>query len=437
MTIYWAPLLHFYQPPIQIPEVLRKVVDESYRPLIDVFKQYPHAKVTANINGVLTEMLFESGYTDVIDGLRELAERGQLEFVGSAKYHAILPLIPPDEQRRQIRRNHMTNRHFFGDVYQPRGFFPPEMCISQDILEPVADFGHEWIIASGIACPAPWPTDGFYTAAAPGASGEELTLVFRDDVLSNKISFQDMDGKAFVAHLRSVAGSANGADRYVVTAMDAETFGHHIENWDQLFLAEVYESLAPKPYAELSQQRVLSEAHKRLLTMPEEPELGDVRIVTISELVDRFPRKGQVEPRASSWSTTEEDLKHHNPYPLWKDPGNYIHRLQWQHVDLCLELVRRALDVAGTPASRRHADIARGLMDPALHSCQFWWASRRPHWDINMITRGLFQQAEVIVNAFRAINISDAPEETKRECYYRVVAARDLQNKLTDQLFWD
>ncbi len=43
-TIYWASLLHFYQPPIQIPEVLRKVVDESYRPLIEVFKQHPHAQ---------------------------------------------------------------------------------------------------------------------------------------------------------------------------------------------------------------------------------------------------------------------------------------------------------------------------------------------------------------------------------------------------------
>ena len=43
-------------------------------------------------------------------------ERGQVEFVGSAKYHAILPLINEHEQRRQIRRNHLTNRHFFGDA---------------------------------------------------------------------------------------------------------------------------------------------------------------------------------------------------------------------------------------------------------------------------------------------------------------------------------
>src|SRR5581483_9544072 len=101
-VIYWAPLLHFYQPPMQIPEVLRKVVDESYRPLIDVFRQYPYAKVTVNINGVLTEMLYESGYEDVIDGLRSLSEAGTLEFVGSGKYHPILPLLPDAEIRRQI-----------------------------------------------------------------------------------------------------------------------------------------------------------------------------------------------------------------------------------------------------------------------------------------------------------------------------------------------
>ena len=39
--IYWANLLHFYQPPIQIPEILRKVVNESYRPLIEVHRAVP------------------------------------------------------------------------------------------------------------------------------------------------------------------------------------------------------------------------------------------------------------------------------------------------------------------------------------------------------------------------------------------------------------
>ena len=431
--IYWASLLHFYQPPIQMPEVLRKVVDESYRPLIEVFKQHPHARVSVNINGVLTEMLYESGYQDVIDGLKELASRGQLEFVGSAKYHAILPLISENEQRRQIRRNHLTNKHFFGDLYRPRGFFPPEMCYDRSFLDSMLDLGHDWVIMSGVACPAPWPTNQIYEVSSE--DGRTAAAIFRDDVLSNKISFQDMDGKAFIAHLRAAHG--NPSDMYIVTAMDAETFGHHIENWDQLFLSEAYEAVAP-PYEAMRQARPLAVSTRTLLTMVEEAATPDVVVSsTISEVVDRFPRGELVEPRPASWSTTHDDLHAGVPYPLWQAPGNYIHKLQWEHVELIGQLVETALAVADSDVSKRHADIGRGLMDPALHSCQFWWASRRPHWDVNMIARGLDQQGGVVLNAFRAINLSSAPEAIKRDAYYKVVASRDIRSKIHDQLFWD
>lgn len=430
-VIYWGSLLHFYQPPIQIPEVLRKVVDESYRPLIDVFAQHPHAKASVNINGVLTEMLYESGYQDVIDGLRELAERGQIEFVGSAKYHAILPLIDEEEQRRQIRRNHLTNRHFFGDAYQPKGFFPPEMCYDRSFLDPMADLGHEWVIMSGVACPAPWPTTEVYRTRS--GDGREIAVIFRDDVLSNKISFQDMDGKAFISHLREAHG--NNRDMYIITAMDAETFGHHIENWDQLFLAEAYEAVAP--YESVVQPRSLATSTRTLLTMTEEGADDPVISSMISEIVELFAPGADIAPKRASWSTTHEDLDAGIPYPLWQSPGNAIHKLQWAHVAIAIELVRRAQQHADTAVSKRHAEIARGLMDPALHSCQFWWASRRPHWDVNMIDRGLDQQANVILNAYRSINLSGAAEETKRDAYYQVVAARDIRAKIQDQLFWD
>jgi len=436
-TIYWAQLLHFYQPPIQIPEVLRKVVDESYRPLIEVFNQHPHARATVNINGVLTEMLYEHGYQDVIDGLGALAARGQIEFAGSAKYHAILPLIDPDEQRRQIRRNELTNRHFFGEAWRPRGFFPPEMCFDRTIIEPVLDFGHEWMILSGVACPAAWPVDRVYRARG-AEPGHDIAAVFRDDVLSNRISFQDVDGKGFVQHLREMRPDGDG-DAYVVTAMDAETFGHHIENWDQLFLAEAYEEVSSVPhYAQMRQTRPLAQSTRALLEMTEAPA-GEDRVlsVTVSDVVERMPRGELIDPHPSSWSTTHEDLSAGVPYPLWRAPGNYLHKLQWEHIDIALDLTVTAQRFAAEGASRRHAEIARGLMDAALHSCQFWWASRRPHWDVNMILRGLDQQSDVAVNAYRAINLGTAPEPVKRDAYYKVVAARDIEAKIHDQLFWD
>jgi len=380
-------------------------------------------------------MLFESGYQDVIDGLKDLAQKGQFEFVGSAKYHAILPLINGHEQRRQIRRNHLTNRHFFGDVYQPRGFFPPEMCYDRSILDPMLDLGHEWVIMSGVACPTAWPTNVIHETKS--SDGNSVPVIFRDDVLSNKISFQDLDGKGFVEHLRAAHPDGEG-DMYIVTAMDAETFGHHIENWEQLFLAEAYDAVAPA-YAGVVQPRSLAQSTRTLLTtMTENPAAKEQVIsVTISELFDHFPSADIIEPAPASWSTTHEDLAAGVPYPLWKAPGNYIHKLQWELVELALQLVSKAQEVADTAVSSRHAEIARGLMDPALHSCQFWWASRRPHWDINMIARGMDQLALVVLNSFRAINLSTADEDTKRDHYYKVVAARDIRTKIHDQLYWD
>src|SRR5690242_5664606 len=101
MTL-WAQLLHFYQPPTQTHDILHKVAEESYRPLIRVLKEHPAARLAVNMNGVLTELLGEHGLGDVVSGLRELAERGIIEFVGSGKFHPILPLIPEVEQRRSI-----------------------------------------------------------------------------------------------------------------------------------------------------------------------------------------------------------------------------------------------------------------------------------------------------------------------------------------------
>jgi alpha-amylase/alpha-mannosidase (GH57 family) len=428
--IYWAQLLHFYQPPTQVPSVLRKICDESYRPLLRVFQEYPNARVTINFNGVLTDMLEDCGHKDVIEGFKNLAENGQLELTGTGKYHPILALIPTEEVKRQIDLNTQTNRHFFGKTYRPRGFFPPEMCYSQGILEPVIQSGYRWIILSGIACPTDWPLDIVYRAEL---DGQEIAVFFRDDVLSNRISFQDVGAREFIAHLEEWRGKRENI--YVVTAMDAETYGHHIQGWERTFLAEVYEELGPSAQTveEIKQTKILAGQHASILTNGE--AAGKIQMVTVSELLELFPQGQRVEPRPSSWSTTPDDMKAGNYYPLWKNMDNEVHRLQWEHLGICIELVNKALDCADNDESRRSATIARGLLDRAEHSCQMWWASNRPMWDINLIHMGLLDQLRTMVNAYRAINKSGADEETKREYYYRTVAARDIRNKLEDRLF--
>ena len=428
--IYWAQLLHFYQPPTQVPSVLNRICDESYRPLLRVFNDYPNARLTINFNGVLTDMLMDCGHKDIVEGFRNLAERGQIEFTGTGKYHPILPLIPRDEIKRQIDLNTQTNRRCFGKAYAPQGFFPPEMCYSPDILQPIIKSGYRWIILSGIACPAEWPVDIIYRTEC---DGQEIAVFFRDDVLSNKISFQAVGAKEFIAHLEEWRGKKENI--YVVTAMDAETYGHHIQGWERTFLARLYKELEPpaEPLEEVKQAKTLAGQHAALLTNGE--AAGKIQMVTISQLLDIFPRGQPIKPRPSSWSTTADDMQAGNYYPLWQDPANEVHRLQWEHLRICIELVNKALECADNDQSRHSATIARGLLDRAEHSCQMWWASNRPMWDINLIHMGMLEQWRTIVNAYRAIAKSGASEETKRDYYRRAVAARDIRSKLEDKLF--
>ncbi|MEW6033301.1 MAG: hypothetical protein AB1603_00425 [Chloroflexota bacterium] len=448
--IYWAPLLHFYQPPTQLHWVLRKVCDESYRPLLKVLQQRSHAEVTVNINAVLTEMLAEHGMSDVIAGLRGLAETGRLEFTGSAKYHAILPLTSQQEMLRQIVHNHQANRRFFGEVYSPQGFFPPEMCYGRNILKPVMDTGHRWLILSGVACPTAWPTDVIYQVSS---NGQGLAVFFRDDILSNRISFRQTDARGFIDQIRSlVHNNGRGRNSYVVTAMDAETFGHHIRNWEELFLSEVYQALNPEAPAEdpwvyrsdlqgegngarsTPRPGTMVQEHGEMLRTVELAETVDIRVVTLSKLLRLIPSGQPVEPRPSSWSTSLEDIYADNPYPLWKSRDNPIHQLQWQHMKIATEMTIKAEEAAITDPAKGYADIARALLDRAMHSDQFWWASKRPWWDVNLVYRGLMEQSEVVFNAYKAIKLSNLSEDEKMEYHYRVVASNDLRNKIMDHL---
>src|SRR4030042_42265 len=133
--MYWANFIHIYQPPTQTERRPRRVTDECYRKLVGILLRHPQARVTLNINACLTEQLDRYGLHDVIDGLRILAERGQIEFTGSAMYHPILPLIPAAEMRRQIELNMEVNRRYFGAAYAPGGFFPPEMGYSFQVAQ--------------------------------------------------------------------------------------------------------------------------------------------------------------------------------------------------------------------------------------------------------------------------------------------------------------
>lgn len=383
MVVYFAFLLHIYQPPVQIPPVVKQIVNESYRPIVESLRNHPEAKITLNINGTLTEQLNDFGYVDLIEGITTLASKGQIEFTGSGKFHPLLPLIPAPEIERQIKLNDETNRKFFGEVYQPRGFFPPEMAISEEVISVVKQQGFDWMIMSGIANTlTDFPTN--FISYHPNG----LNLLFRDDYISIDCAFDKINTTdAFISRLYY---KNTGEDYYVILAMDGETFGHHVKHAITNFLNPFLDAL---------------------------PGRQDVKMCTVSEIVDRFPKGMEQHPRDSSWSTMPYDIAHDVPFPLWFDPNNGIHIEQHRFFMYALTMVHLAYKYRESMNDeRKHIfDNARNLLDRGIHSCAQWWASKRPWYSPDMILRGLNEVLMSSVNAKRCIpenliDIKDAME---------------------------
>lgn len=348
----WANFLHIYQPPSQKPEILAKVTDESYRKIIAELKRTKSAKVTLNINAVLTELLIKHGYSDVVRDLRDLATAGRVEFTGSAKFHPLLPRIPKEEAVRQIRLNDETNRKYFGQGWNPQGFFPPEMGFSRDIAKTVSELGFKWIIADELSYPREFGSVGY--AKTYRIKGLPLKIYFREREISFKIlSAQLGTGKLLLHEL----GSRVNENKYLLTAMDGETFGHHRLGLEQL-LFDLYR--APEIQAEL-----------------------------ISDLPKFFPEEVEISPEPSTWAITAEDIERKIPFNRWNDPENPIHQMQWELTDLAIKAVNGSPQSAGWQK-------ARDSLDRSLHSDQYWWAGAKPWWSIEYIERGAKELVETV-----------------------------------------
>ncbi|MFX1327933.1 MAG: hypothetical protein ACFE91_07290 [Promethearchaeota archaeon] len=374
MTTYWAPLLHIYQPPTQDLNVLINIDKDCYRPLFSLLEECDNAKFCLNINGVLIELLYEFGMSDTMDLLKNLVSESKIEIVGTAKFHPILPLIPNKEAQHQVQMNEELNKREFGR-WERKGFFPPELAISGGVAKYIRQLGYKWVIMSGIACPIEWPYDKIYM------SPNGLQLFFRDDILSNKIAFKSIKAKDFVKDIITLHKDKDKSNpTYVITALDGETFGYHIKNYEKTFLGKTLE--------------LINETDK-------------INITFITDLDLHFPfAKKKIVPRESSWSTTYEDLKANIPYPLWDHPDNNVHKYYWKIMKSLnnLMFLIDTLDLTIDWEIENYYNTARYFYDRGIYSCPVWWSNpQNGTWSPNLIYKGIELLMRASLNAQMAL----------------------------------
>lgn len=336
-----ALFLHLYQPPTQLPRWVEAITRQSYEKIVGLLEEYPKARVTVNMSASLTKQLDSAGFGELLGRISGLAEDGQIEFTESAAYHPILPDIPKREIVRQINLNSKINQSYFGSAYKPTGFFPPELAYSDSVGDVVQELGYRWMLVDATAV-EDWRK---YLSFVYRLETGKLLLFPREDSLSWRIAFGRI--RTRLGLMRAIGAEQLARRQYVVLAMDGETFGHHQPR--QLhFLRQLFE---------------MTQMGSRM------------RLATMSELIKLYPKRKAVRVRTSTWGYTEL----HDGEPVWvrwRNPRNPLHRDLNRLRELAISSVR-------TEDSE-----ARALLDQALASDTYWWASGKPFWHPGMVKRG-------------------------------------------------
>jgi hypothetical protein len=227
--------------------------------------------------------------------------------------------------------------------------------LEADLLE----LGFSWVILDEVCAGR---GVGSLQIDQPYRSPAGMTYIFRNRPVSDWMSFQADPQQPAIA--RAAIEHDVRSSKALVTALDGENLGHHRHGADTL-----WEQLVTGPGIETAPLSVLAQ---------EQPQL--------------------VQPLAGSWSSLPSELSAHIPFGLWNHPNNPIHQLQWELTNVVILAVQQHANDSYAPAARR-------LLDTALASDRYWWASAQPWWDATIVVRETQKLADVL-GPLATLNVS-------------------------------
>jgi alpha-amylase/alpha-mannosidase (GH57 family) len=228
----------------------------------------------------------------VLPAHADAAKRGSIEISTSAFYHPILPLVcdtnqgaastqglplpqnrfrHPEDAREQLKRGLDLHEKIFGA--RPRGVWPSEGSVSEEVLAIAAELGINWMATDeGVLSRTlgmSFMRDG--SGRLPDVSAEKLYtihryenaqtrmhLIFRDHAISDLIGFvySGMPAQEAAAHLiRNIKDSAQaltskGRDAVVPIILDGENAWEYYPESGREFLRRFYDALQKDPQIE-------------------------------------------------------------------------------------------------------------------------------------------------------------------------------------------
>ncbi|MEA4917947.1 glycoside hydrolase family 57 protein [Proteiniphilum sp.] len=180
---------HYYFDDYANEDILQQIASRSYVPanrmLLDLVNQYKGKfKVAFSISGVALEQL-EIYAPEVIDGFRELAKTGNVEFLTETYAHSLASLYDPEEFRNQVKQHSDRIEMLFDQ--KPTVLRNTELIYSDEIGEMAYDMGYSKMITEGAKHILGWKSPNYVYQSA---SQPNLKLLLKNSRFSDDITYR-------------------------------------------------------------------------------------------------------------------------------------------------------------------------------------------------------------------------------------------------------
>ena len=178
---------HYYYDDFANEDFIQRVAEVSFIPanrlLLDMIKEHNGKfKVSFSISGVALDQM-EIYAPEVIEGFKQLADTGCVEFLAETQGHSLVSLIDPEEFKRQVNQHSDKIESLFGQ--RPKVFRNTELIYSDDIAHLVSEMGFNGMLTPGAKRTLGWksPNYVYQSAVAP-----QLKLLMRNPKFSEDIA---------------------------------------------------------------------------------------------------------------------------------------------------------------------------------------------------------------------------------------------------------
>jgi len=227
--VKFAIALHFHQPVGNFTEVFDRVYDRCYRPFLEYLPYYPDIKLTLHISGSLLDY-FKKERPEILELIKGLLSKGQIELMGGPYYEPILPAIPSRDIKGQVELMSKAMRDEF--KYKPSGMWIPERVWQPAILKDLLKTGMSYCILDDThllrAGLKKEDTYGYFTTGGPL---KNIAVFSSDKMLRYIIPFKGAEET--IKYFKEV--SKDRDESLLVYADDVEKFGEWPGTYDLVY----------------------------------------------------------------------------------------------------------------------------------------------------------------------------------------------------------